>query len=90
MNWIWNNCLISPFFIKKRVKDLLRYNKQLNLFSYLLGFIDSNKEMRQFILSGSENFMLMEKISQSLAGSVAIFELLTLTYQELSTDYPVQ
>lgn len=61
-----------------------------DLFSYLLGFIDSNKVMGQFIFSGSKNFLLMEKISQSLAGRVAIFEVLPLTYQELLTDYPVQ
>ena len=56
------------------------------LFSYLLGFIDNNKIKGQFILSGSQNFILLEKISQSLAGRIAILELLPLTYQELATS----
>ena len=56
------------------------------LFSYLLGFIDKNKVAGQFILSGSKNFILLEKISQSLAGRIAILELLPLTYSELATD----
>lgn len=55
------------------------------LFSYLLGFIDSRKVMGQFILSGSKNFILLEKISESLAGRIAILELLPLTYTELAT-----
>ena len=56
------------------------------LFSYLLGFIDENKIPGQFILSGSQNFLLLEKISQSLAGRVAILELLPLTHQEFTAD----
>ncbi len=56
------------------------------LFSYLLGFIDHNKVKGQFILSGSKNFLLLEQISQSLAGRVAIMELLPLTYSELKSD----
>jgi uncharacterized protein len=59
------------------------------LFSFLLGIIDNNKVKGQFILSGSQNFALINNISQSLAGRVAILELLPLTYQELSSygDY---
>ena len=56
------------------------------LFSYLLGCIDNNKLKGQFVLSGSKNFLLLEKISQSLAGRVAVFELLPLTYKELATS----
>lgn len=55
------------------------------LFSYLLGFIDQHRMMGQFIISGSKNFLLLEKISQSLAGRIAIMELLPLTYTELAT-----
>jgi len=56
------------------------------LFSYLLGIIDTHKIKGQFILSGSKNFVLLEKISQSLAGRIAILELLPLTYSELTTE----
>lgn len=56
------------------------------LFSYLLGIIDTHKIKGQFILSGSKNFVLLERISQSLAGRIAILELLPLTYAELKTE----
>ena len=36
-----------------------------------------------FILSGSQNFLLMEKITQSLAGRVALFKLLPFSYSEI-------
>lgn len=55
------------------------------LFSFLLGIIDQNKIKGQFILSGSKNFTLLESISQSLAGRIAILELLPLSYGELKT-----
>lgn len=55
------------------------------LFSYLLIFIDKFKIKGQFILSGSKNFVILEKISQSLAGRVAILELLPLSFEELSS-----
>ena len=37
-------------------------------------------------MTGSKNFILLEKISQSLAGRIAILELLPLTYTELATS----
>ena len=56
------------------------------IFSYLLSIIDKNKKKGQFILSGSKNFTLLEQISQSLAGRVAILELLPLSYSELCSN----
>jgi len=56
------------------------------LFSYLQEAIDNNPLKGQFILSGSQNFLLNEKISQTLAGRVAIFELLPLSYQEYRSN----
>ena len=53
------------------------------LFSYIQGLVDENKE-RKFILSGSSNFALMKNISQSLAGRTAVFELLPLSFSEIS------
>lgn len=49
------------------------------LFSYLLGVIDEQRTKGQFILSGSQNFMLLDAVSQSLAGRVAVLELLPLS-----------
>ena len=53
------------------------------LFSYLQTKVDENETMGQYILSGSHNFLLMQSISQSLAGRVAILTLTPLSYKEL-------
>lgn len=52
------------------------------LFSYIQTLVDSNREVR-FILTGSSNFLLLEKISQTLAGRTAVLHLLPLSNQEL-------
>ena len=56
-----------------------------NLFSYLQTHVDSANKEGMYILSGSQNFQLMEKISQSLAGRVAILELLPFSREELKS-----
>ncbi|WP_235808163.1 ATP-binding protein [Methanoculleus horonobensis] len=53
------------------------------LFSYLQGVLDTNRRPGQFILTGSQNFLMMERISQSLAGRVGIVKLLPLSMGEL-------
>lgn len=53
------------------------------LFSYLQTKIDLDQRMGQYILSGSQNFLLMKSISQSLAGRVALFRLLPLSFSEM-------
>ena len=53
------------------------------LFSYIQGKVDESGIMGQFILSGSQNFHLMQNITQSLAGRVAIFRLFPFDLQEL-------
>jgi len=52
------------------------------LFSYLQHIVDE-KRTAQFILTGSSNFLLLERISQSLAGRTAILHLLPLSLEEL-------
>lgn len=65
------------------------------LFSYLQTKVDDDKIMGQYILSGSQNFHLMQNITQSLAGRVAIFKLLPFDFEEmksadlLGNDYAV-
>lgn len=51
------------------------------LFSYIQGVVDS--KAIHFALSGSQNFQLIEKITQSLAGRVAMLKLLPFSYNEL-------
>jgi predicted AAA+ superfamily ATPase len=53
------------------------------LFSYLQGRVDDSKIMGQYILSGSQNFHLLNSITQTLAGRVALFKLLPLDFTEL-------
>lgn len=55
------------------------------LFSYIQGVVDEKHQPGQFILSGSQNFLLVEKISQTLAGRAAILELLPLSLSEYKT-----
>ncbi len=56
------------------------------LFSYLQEAIDTSPVKGHYILSGSQNFLLNERISQTLAGRVAIFDLLPLSYQEYASN----
>ncbi|WP_158640516.1 ATP-binding protein [Anseongella ginsenosidimutans] len=55
-----------------------------HIFRYLQGILDDNKSRGQFILTGSNNFLLQEQISQSLAGRAGYLQLLPLSYLELS------
>lgn len=52
------------------------------LLSYIQRLVDENQQMH-FILTGSSNFLLMEKISQTLAGRSAVLQLLPFSLQEL-------
>jgi len=53
-----------------------------DLFSYIQTIVDTERD-RKFILTGSSNFLLMEKISQTLAGRTGILHLLPLSLFEL-------
>lgn len=52
------------------------------LFSYLQGFVDE-KRGGPLVLTGSQHFLLSEKISQSLAGRAAILELYPFSVAEM-------
>jgi len=57
------------------------------LFSYIQSLVDGDSSI-QFILTGSSNFLLMEKISQTLAGRTAILHLLPFSIAELPSTVP--
>jgi predicted AAA+ superfamily ATPase len=61
--------------------DEAQYAPQL--FSYIQVIADNQKKNAMFILSGSQNFLLMDKITQSLAGRVSILHLLPTSVREL-------
>jgi len=51
--------------------------------SYLQEIVDQNPATGQFILTGSQQFELMDQVSQSLAGRTALLRLLPLSIHEL-------
>jgi len=55
-----------------------------DLFSYLQELVDVNPAPGQYILTGSSQFLLIEKITQSLAGRIVTFKLYPLTFTELN------
>jgi predicted AAA+ superfamily ATPase len=56
------------------------------LFSYLQQILDEAETKGSFILTGSNNFLIQENISQSLAGRVGYLFLLPLSIEEISED----
>ena len=62
-----------------------------SLFSYLQVLVDEDRihgnTGRHFILTGSANFTLMQKISQSMAGRTAVVTLLPFSNSEISSSF---
>ena len=61
-----------------------------DLFSYLQEIVDNSSQKGQFVLTGSNNFLLNERISQSLAGRVAYLNLLPFSLKEIKGNYPIK
>jgi predicted AAA+ superfamily ATPase len=53
------------------------------LFSYLQEIVDESRKMGRYILTGSQDFLLLESITQSLAGRAAIVHLLPFSADEI-------
>lgn len=56
------------------------------LFSYIQVLVDECQKPGHIIVTGSQNFLLMQAITQSLAGRVAIFHLLPFSLREVGTN----
>ena len=56
------------------------------LFSYLQTMVDDDPQPSRFILSGSQNFLLQQNITQSLAGRVGIAKLFPFDFSELKNE----
>lgn len=56
-----------------------------DLFSYIQGIVDREDRTGRFVLTGSQNFLLMHRVSQSLAGRCGVFHLLPLSWAEMSS-----
>ena len=59
-----------------------------DLFSYIQLLADEENRPGRFILSGSQNFLLLRSISQSLAGRTAVLHLLPFSLAELRQREP--
>ena len=55
------------------------------LLSYLQGVVDSQRRMGLFVITGSQQFGLLQSITQSLAGRVGLVELLPLSLAEIAS-----
>jgi len=54
-----------------------------DLFSYLQGMVDEDRQAGRFILTGSQQFGLLAGVSQSLAGRAGVTRLLPLSSSEI-------
>lgn len=57
-----------------------------DLFSYIQGLVDQDDKAGRFVLTGSQNFLLMSALSQSLAGRSAVLHLLPFSRAELEGE----
>ena len=55
------------------------------LLNYIKIHIDNDRVNGRFILTGSQMFNVMQGMSETLAGRIALFELLPLSFQELGS-----
>jgi len=56
-----------------------------DLFSYIQVLVDETPDdMGRFVLTGSQNFLLLRQISQSLAGRCAVLHLLPFSHSEIA------
>jgi len=64
------------------------------LFNYMQGILDQTQKDGFYILTGSNNFLLQQSISQSLAGRIGYIDLLPLSYAEIiqfkQKDYSIE
>lgn len=73
----------------KLIIDEVQYVPELP--SYIQVLVDEDDQPGRFVLTGSQNLLLMEQVSQSLAGRTAMFSLLPFSMQELKdTQYQAE
>lgn len=63
-----------------------------NVFSYIQVIVDEDRfqgtDQHHYIVTGSSNFAMMERITQSMAGRTAVFSLLPLSTAEIMSRQP--
>ncbi|ALO14084.1 hypothetical protein L21SP5_00405 [Salinivirga cyanobacteriivorans] len=82
----------DPRTFLNKIKDtgaiIDEFQRAPDLASYIQEIVDKKGENGMFLLTGSNNFLLMEKVSQSLAGRAAILKLMPFSYPEIQHFYP--
>lgn len=78
-------------FLRRFAKYVIldEIQKTPHLFSYIQGMVDEADTPGRFILTGSQQFHLMYKVSQTLAGRSAIVNLLPFSLSELCRRKPI-
>ncbi len=61
-----------------------------SIFRYLKARIDADKKTGRFILTGSQNFLLMQEISESLAGRCGVLNMMNLSWSEVTESFKTQ
>ncbi len=59
-----------------------------DLFSYIQGRVDADDAPGRYVLTGSQNFLLHHRVSQTLAGRCAVLHLLPFSLSELEGRRP--
>jgi len=77
-------------FLSRAVKGIIldEIQRVPDLFSYIQILVDEDRQPGRWILTGSQNFLLMHQISQTLAGRTTLLQLLPLSILELYPDKP--
>lgn len=72
-------------FLEDRSRGIVidEFQRVPALLSYIRTLCDKEKKPGQYVLTGSQNFFMMERISQSLAGRISLFTLLPLSLSEI-------
>lgn len=60
-----------------------------HLLSYLQGIVDADPRPGRWVLTGSHNLQLLERVTQSLAGRTGLATLLPFSLAEAATDGPL-
>ena len=74
-------------YTQKKPITLDEVQKIPAIFEVLKVLVDKRREPGRFLLTGSANFLLLEKVSETLAGRIAVFELSGFTVSE-AEGYP--
>jgi len=85
-----NFAIEDPVGFLKRFPDgaiLDEVQRAPEILSFLQEILDNTETKGMFILTGSNNFLLLDSISQSLAGRVAYLELLPFSHEEIKNQY---